>query len=107
MGLTEGIHKIGQMEIEIRSGHAYVAGTNTLCGSISNMNECVKIFKKATGCSAEYALEVATSHPAEAVGLKGIKGSLDYGADADFIFLDDDLNVLSTWIAGECVYKKT
>jgi len=29
------------------------------------------------------------------------KGTLSFGADADFIFLDDKLNVLSTFIAGE------
>ena len=29
------------------------------------------------------------------------KGTLDFGADADFIFLDENLQVLSTFIAGE------
>lgn len=33
------------------------------------------------------------------------KGTLDFGTDADFILLDDDLNVLCTWTNGECVYS--
>ena len=33
------------------------------------------------------------------------KGTLSYGADADFIFLDEQLNVLSTFIAGEQAWK--
>jgi len=33
------------------------------------------------------------------------KGTLDFGSDADFIILDDDLNIMSTYIAGECVYS--
>lgn len=49
MGLAEGKHTIGQFEIEVRENKAFVAGTNTLCGSIATMNECVKIFKKSTG----------------------------------------------------------
>ena len=34
------------------------------------------------------------------------KGTLEYDTDADFIMLrPQDLTVLSTWIAGQCVYK--
>jgi predicted amidohydrolase YtcJ len=33
------------------------------------------------------------------------KGTLSFGADADFIFLDAQLNVLSTFIAGEQAWK--
>lgn len=40
------------------------------------------------------------------MGIDSMKGTLNFGSDADFILLDDDLNVLSTWIDGECVYKK-
>lgn len=49
MGLEEGRHHIGQFNIEIRDRKAYIAGTDTLCGSIATMNECVKLFLKATG----------------------------------------------------------
>lgn len=48
MGLEEGLHRIGQLEVEVRSGRAYVAGTDTLCGSIAPMDECVRFFKKAS-----------------------------------------------------------
>lgn len=48
MGLQEGVHHIGQMNIEVRGGKAFVAGTTTLCGSIANMNNCIQIFKEAT-----------------------------------------------------------
>lgn len=48
-GLNEGQHKIGQMNVEIRDGRAYIAGTDTLCGSVASMIECVQILIKATG----------------------------------------------------------
>lgn len=38
-------------------------------------------------------------------GITERKGTLDYGTDADFILLDDDLNVLSTYIDGSLVYS--
>ena len=51
------------------------------------------------------ALEAATLHPAQAVGIQDTKGTLKFGADADFVFLGEDLKVWSTWIAGECVFQ--
>ncbi|XP_011298075.1 putative N-acetylglucosamine-6-phosphate deacetylase [Fopius arisanus] len=104
LGLPEGLHMLGQQDIEVRAGRAYIAKTNTLCGSTTDMSECVRFFKQATGCTTVDALEAATLHPARALGLEGRKGVLEYGADADFIILNDNLEVLSTWIAGERVY---
>lgn len=89
----------------MRDGKAYVSGTNTLCGSIAPLDECIRIFKRATDCSIVYALEAASLHPAKCLGIAEQKGTLNYGADADLVFLDDNLMVKSTWIAGECVYK--
>lgn len=107
LGLEAGTHKIGQMSVEIRDQKAFVAGTDTLCGSIASMNDCVKHFKVASGCSTVEAIEAATLHPAQVLGLQQRKGTLSYGADADFVMLEpENLSVLSTFIAGECVYTK-
>ncbi|XP_030745528.1 N-acetylglucosamine-6-phosphate deacetylase [Sitophilus oryzae] len=105
-GLNEGEHKIGQLDVEIRDNKAFVAGTNTLCGSIASMIDCVKNFMKATDCSMEYALEAASLHPAQVLGIDDKKGTLNYGADADFVMLSENLDIVSTWIAGECVYQE-
>lgn len=105
LGFGEGVHKLGQFDIEVRDGRAFLLGQNTLCGSIASMAECVRIFRQATGCTVEYALEAASLHPARALGVDGRKGSMAFGADADFVLLDDALGVRSTWIAGECVYE--
>ncbi|XP_055370880.1 N-acetylglucosamine-6-phosphate deacetylase [Condylostylus longicornis] len=104
MGLEEGIHHIGQLDLEVRNGKAYIAGTSTLCGSIATMDECVRILQKFTGCSLVYALETASLHPAKCLKIDDKKGTLNYGSDGDFIFLNDNLEILSTWIAGECVF---
>lgn len=105
MGLEEGMHRIGQYNIEVRDHKAYISGTNTLCGSIAPMDECVRIFKKETNCPLEFALEAASLHPAKCLGISNQKGTLNYGADADFVLLDDNITILSTWIAGERVYE--
>ena len=68
------------------------------------MSQCVKFFRFATSCKLEEAIEAATFNPAMCLGVQDRKGTLDYGSDADFIFLDDDLNVLATFIAGNNVF---
>ena len=66
----------------------------------------MKNLQKFSRCSLVEALEAGSLHPAEAIGLQGIKGSLDFGCDADFIMMDqNEMNLLSTWIAGSCVYE--
>ncbi|XP_006001777.1 N-acetylglucosamine-6-phosphate deacetylase [Latimeria chalumnae] len=106
MGLPPGKHTLGQQVIEIEGLHAYVAGTTTLSGSIATMNMCVQHFLHSTGCSVESALEAASLHPAQLLGIQHRKGTLHYGTDADFVLLDGDLNVKSTYIAGEQVWRK-
>ncbi|XP_023654413.1 N-acetylglucosamine-6-phosphate deacetylase isoform X1 [Paramormyrops kingsleyae] len=106
MGLPPGHHTLGQQHIQIDGLHAYVAGTNTLCGSIATMDMCVRHFRKASGCSVEAALEAASLHPAQLLGISQHKGTLDYGSDADFVLLDDSLHVKATYIGGEEVWRK-
>nr|XP_018911598.1 PREDICTED: N-acetylglucosamine-6-phosphate deacetylase [Bemisia tabaci] len=106
MGLEEGEHHIGEKCIAIKGKEATIAGTNTLCGSIATMDECVRFFKEATGCSLEEALEAATLHPAQVLGIDKTKGTLNFGADADFIILHPkSLQIHSTWIDGRLVHS--
>lgn len=51
------------------------------------------------------ALRAATLHPAVALGISEQKGTLQVGADADFVLLDDSFNVCKTYIAGELVWQ--
>lgn len=56
-------------------------------------------------CSVAEAIETITLHPAQVLGIQQFKGTLNYGADADFVFLGQKLNVQSTWINGQCVFE--
>ncbi|XP_016063504.1 PREDICTED: N-acetylglucosamine-6-phosphate deacetylase isoform X2 [Miniopterus natalensis] len=134
LGLGNGRHTLGQQEVEVDGLTACVAGvpcqptphplclvapalhlpracplcsqgTKTLSGSIAPMDFCVRHFLQATGCSVESALEAASLHPAQLLGLEKRKGTLDFGADADFVMLDDSLHVQATYISGELVWQ--
>ncbi len=104
-GLESGTHQIGVQEVEIKDNKAYIAGTDILSGSIATLDYCVRHLREVTGCSKVEAIECATLHAAQVLGISDKKGTLDFGADADFIILDEGLNVLATFISGTCVFK--
>ncbi|KAI9292532.1 Metallo-dependent hydrolase [Neoconidiobolus thromboides FSU 785] len=101
MGLPEGNYILGNMNVEVNSEGVYIAGTKTLAGSVIKMDDCVRNFQKFTGCSIVEAIEAATLHPAEAMKITDKKGSLNFGCDADILFLNDKLEIQRVFVNGE------
>ncbi|KDO23872.1 hypothetical protein SPRG_10019 [Saprolegnia parasitica CBS 223.65] len=106
MGLPDGNYELAGLAVDVKDGRAYLHNTTTIAGSVVQMDSCIRTLRKYTNCSIEYALEAATLHPAVALGLAPTKGTLEFGADADFVLLSDDLEVLQTYIAGVLVYDR-
>lgn len=48
IGLPDGIHHLGDKMIEVKHSKAYIMNTNTLCGSVTSLDECMRNFIKAT-----------------------------------------------------------
>lgn len=48
LGLTDGQYHLGQLDVEVKGERALISGTDTLCGSTSNLNQCVQKFYKFT-----------------------------------------------------------
>ncbi|CAK7262800.1 N-acetyl-glucosamine-6-phosphate deacetylase [Sporothrix epigloea] len=69
--------------------------SNTIAGSTITLIECVENFINWTGATIPQALQTVTSTPAAMLGLQGVKGSLDAGADADLLVLSAE-DVLET-----------
>ncbi|KAI9018772.1 hypothetical protein CLU79DRAFT_760326 [Phycomyces nitens] len=105
MGLPEGEYTLGGSELQVdKNGAAYIKGTSTLAGSTVTIDECVRNFQKFTNCTAVEAIEAATLHPAQLLGIEHQKGTLNVGGDADFVFLDDstgELRVEKVFVAGD------
>lgn len=57
-----------------------------------------------TDCSIGETMEAASLHPAKLLEINDCKGSLEFGKDADFILLNDKLEVQATYIAGKNVW---
>ncbi|CAG8484174.1 1232_t:CDS:2 [Acaulospora morrowiae] len=102
MGLPPGDYTFGGIPVrKTADDKVEVIKTGRLAGSVITMDSCVRNFKKFTGCSIIEAIEAATLHPAELLGIQHIKGTLHAGADADLVFLNEDLRIVRCFIAGE------
>ncbi|ORZ17809.1 n-acetylglucosamine-6-phosphate deacetylase [Absidia repens] len=100
-GLPHGTYQLGGRDVEVRHGGAYIKGTNTLAGSTVTIDQAVRNFWKFTRCTKVEALEAATLHPAQSLGIQDRKGTFTPGADADLVFLDDDLNLKRVFVRGD------
>jgi len=105
MGLGDGVHSLGNMKVSIKGDRATLADSDVLAGSVVSMDTCIKRFHKFTGCSIGEALLCATLHPAQVLKKQSI-GKIEVGAKADMILLNDELDVLQTWVGGKQVYQK-
>lgn len=64
------------------------------------MNQAVRNLITFTHCSIAEAIETATLHPAHLLGIQNSKGTLSIGSNADFLLLNQDLEVKACYIAG-------
>ncbi len=100
LGLNGGSYKLGDMDVTVVDGKATLKGTETLAGSIIGLDSAVRYLHQVVGCSVIEAIEAATLHPAQLLGITHQKGTLDVGSDADIILLDDALRVQGAFVGG-------
>lgn len=80
------------------------SSTGELAGSVLDMAMAVKNANEKLNLSLDEALRMATQYPANYIN-ESQRGQLGVGKQADFVELNDELKVQSTWISGRCHYK--
>jgi N-acetylglucosamine-6-phosphate deacetylase len=83
----------------IRTGDRLNSTTGELAGSVLDMASAVRNTVDWLDVSLPEALRMASLYPAQYLGLNS-KGHLREGADADFVYLDENLYAQATYIAG-------
>lgn len=96
-GLTDGTHRLGGVEIEIREGVAR-GPSGALAGSTLTMIEAVRNLH-ALGASFEQAIGAATAVPARVLQLASV-GRLEIGLPADVLVLSDELEIERVLVDG-------
>ncbi|KAL8333860.1 hypothetical protein RB593_003502 [Gaeumannomyces tritici] len=80
-------------------------GSETIAGSSITLIECVSNFLTWSGCTIPQALNAVTATPASLLGLRGVKGSLLPGADADLVVLSEITQPDSRQLVVDEVWK--
>ena len=88
-GFDDGDYVLGELPVNVRNGVAHIAGTSTIAGSTLTLDSAVRM-AVAAGADPVLALQAATSHPADYLGLTDV-GRIEPGFRADLVCLTDDL----------------
>ena len=91
---------LGELPVIVKNVTARLKNGGNLAGSILQIKVGVKHVVDWGLVTVAQALQMATSIPAKSVGLENICGSLKAGLPADFIVLDDSLELQATYIDG-------
>lgn len=103
-GLREG-HEffLSGRQCVVGDGVCLLADGSALAGSASRMIDVVRTMAREVNVPLPEAIAMASANPARALGTPS-KGKLEAGADADFVVLSPELDVLQTFVAGEQIF---
>ncbi|MEK5487639.1 MULTISPECIES: N-acetylglucosamine-6-phosphate deacetylase [Lysinibacillus] len=104
-GLQYGEYDLGGQTVYVNEKGAHLAN-GALAGSVLTMEQAVKNMKAITNCSLQEIVAMSSTNAAEQLQLP-MKGRIEEGFDADFVLLDQQLNVQKTICRGKVVFEKS
>ncbi len=105
-GLPDGNYVFSTYEVHKEGIKAQVKTTGRIAGSVVGMDDVCRNVCEFTDCSLNDIVRMASVNPAMIAGCQSSKGRLKKGYDADMILLDENMNVMSTYVSGKCLYMK-
>ena len=102
-GLPDGEYE----GVSVKNGQVYLKDGSSLAGSTLTMIQALKNVIEFTGYSLEEVLPSFTMVPARQAKVDHAKGSIEIGKDADFLIVDEQLTIQSTYVKGIEVYNKS
>jgi N-acetylglucosamine-6-phosphate deacetylase len=99
-GMPDGRYRLGSFEVDVRDGKCMAHGK--LAGSVLTMDRAVRNLARFAEWDLPQAVAAASRNPARVARIAN-KGVLAVGADADFVVLSSEGEVLRVFVGGvEC-----
>lgn len=109
-GMPEGKSILGSLsdgqEVIVEDGVAKLPDRTAFAGSVATTDRLVHTVTTLAGIPLTEAVRMASSTPARIAGIQERKGSLVPGKDADIVIFDDCIDIKTTIINGNIIYKK-
>ncbi|MGE7693008.1 N-acetylglucosamine-6-phosphate deacetylase [Lysinibacillus sp. NPDC094177] len=103
-GLHYGDYDLGGQTVHVSKDGAHLSN-GALAGSVLTMEQAVKNMKAITNCSLQEVVAMSSTNAAKQLHL-ATKGRIAEGYDADFVLLDENLDVQKTICRGKVVFEK-
>lgn len=103
--LPDGVSELGGQVVIVKNGEARLEN-GTLAGSVLKMNNAVKNVMKFLDLPLERVVKYASINPAKNLGVDSYLGSIKEGKRADFVILDQNLEVVKTFRAGKVIFER-
>ena len=100
-GMGEGDYMLGEFDVTVKDGTARLKEGGSLAGSILKLKDAVKNVVDWDIADVFEAIQMASLIPAKSVGIDDICGKLKVGYEADFIVLNEDLDLKATYLNGK------
>lgn len=104
-GMKDGEYSLGGQAVKV-VGKVATLEDGTIAGSASNLHDCLRTAVLQMHIPLEDAVRACTLTPAQSLGLDKECGSIREGKEADFIILDESLNIKMIVKGGEIVLKR-
>ena len=100
--ITDAVAEVSYGDyVHVFKGDRYTLPDGTLSGSALTMLQAVRNGVEKAGIPLPEALRMASLYPATVMGLEKKWGCIRPGAQADFVLLDEQLNLLQVIVEGE------
>lgn len=99
-GMPEGEYKLGDFDVEVKDGTARLE-SGSLAGSVLKLHDAVKNVVSWGIATPFEAIQMASQVPARSVGIDDKAGIIDIGRDGDINILDDNMDIIATYVNGE------
>ena len=105
-GMPDGDYVLGGQAIIKKGKYCRLAEGGALAGSVSNQFECMVNAVKEMEIPLETAVACSTIHPAKAIGVDNLYGSIEEGKYGDLVLLNEDLELMAVVKRGKVIVNK-